>query len=71
MPYINTFNINENHLTEVLRVKANITNPVISKTPYGLKKTINPNNKLSVTECFDHIRNVLRVKDIFGKLIIK
>ena len=71
MPYINQFNINEDLVREVLRVKANLDiTPNTNNLPSDIK-TIQPKKQLGLTEWFNHIKNSLREQDKFGKLDIK
>ena len=72
MPYINSFNTNEDRLREILRVKANQIDylHIKDEKPKGLK-TIEPNEKLSLDEWFNHIKTTIRERDKFGNLIIK
>lgn len=66
------YNINDDHLREVLRVRLNTINamnlPV--KQPVEVK-TVEPKEKLPLNEWFDHIRKSLREKDKFGLIQIK
>lgn len=64
-----TYNINEDRVREVLRVKSNmgcsIHEPV--DKPLGVK-TVEPKIKLELEAWFKHINNSLREKDLFGRI---
>lgn len=66
------YNINDDHLREVLRVKNNIVNPM--DTPVNQPtsvKTVVATEKPSIAEWFEHVNKSLRERDKFGNLIIK
>ena len=70
MPRFDTFNINESHLEEVLRVKRNMLKTIVVNQPLGLKTT-QPKKEMGMATWFNHIKNSLRVKDLFGNIEIK
>ena len=65
-----TFNINEDRLEEVLRVKRNMLNTTVADKPLGLKTT-QPKKDMEMATWFNYIKNSLRVKDLFGNIEIK
>ncbi len=64
-------NINKERLEEVLRVKDNLDVPSNIMRPEGIEQTIMPKERIDMTEWFNHIRQELRIKDLFGNVVIK
>lgn len=64
MPKFNTFNVNENHLQEVLRVKNEaIAEPIQPKLPNRVH-TIQATEKLTVVEWFNYLFQIKRWKQL-------
>ena len=70
MPIESRFNINESKLEEVLRVKRNMLEKPKIEKPIGFK-TVKPKEEIDMHSWFNHIKNSLRMKDLFGNLDIK
>ena len=60
MPNLLDFNINKNHLEEVLRVKRNLGYKSIPPKIPNRVNTINPTDELSQSEWFEHLHKTLR-----------
>jgi len=73
MPSMNNFNIKEDRVQEVLRVKQNLASTLNRpfEQPKGIAKTIEPPERLGLDEWFAYIKNSLRDKDLFGYIEIK
>lgn len=70
MPNMNNFNIKEDRVQEVLRVKQNLASTLNRpfEQPKGIAKTIEPPERLRLNEWFAYIKSTLREKDLFGNL---
>ena len=73
MPNMNNFNIKEDRVQEVLRVKLNLASSLDRpfEKPKGIAKTCEPPERIGLNEWFAYIKSTLRDKDKFGFIEIK
>lgn len=65
---MDTYYLHEDRIRDVLKIKADLKEPLSSKLPSGNFKTTEPTEKLDMVAWFNHINTSLRTKNKFGSV---